>query len=205
MSELEVRSEAPVQDVARNGVYVPEQSRKPVKDAYDTAKKLGGILATFNETIRDLRALKNASDSYVFNYMLAVNPKGLPREAGCYRVERTDEVKYIPISKDEAEILIFNGRLYDVLYVTETAVNAAKEGRPIALGFKFRFQWIQGISVNDLPDEDAQVALSRQVVPQANAAQAELLRKAWKQLGKINEIARTDMTDAIEEVLRRAA
>ncbi len=197
---------APVQEVTRKSVIIPEQTPKSVRDAFDTARALGGPLATFKETIGALKALKDARG----NYVLAVDPKDLPKKAGWYRVERADEVSFVPILATTAQKLRSEGRLYDVLYVGESAVNAAKEGRPVALDVDYDDvdydnvrDWF--LVAYDWPDYGARVALSSQAAPQANAVPAALLRRAQEQLNKINETARDDATDAIEEVLRRVA
>ncbi len=188
---------AQAQDVARKGVIVPDKTTL-VRDAYNAARELGGPLATFTETIGDLNALNDAKG----NYVLAVDPNGLPKKEGWYRVERADKVEYIPISKTDAETLRRKGRLYDVLYVSNSAVKAAEEGRPVVL---YVYIWDRYLGAGGWPDDDARVALSSQAVPQANAVPAGLLRRAQEQLSNFKKTARSDATDAIEEVLRRVA
>ena len=196
MAESASRMAAPVRDVTK-GVIVPDKTTL-LRDAYNTARELGGPLATFTETVFDLNALRHAADD---NYALAVDPKGLPKKEGWYLVERTDEVEYIPIRTDAEALLKRDG--LDILYVSNDAAKAAKEGRPVALSvicddFDYWFLYAHG-----WPYDVARVALSSQSVPQANAVPTELLRRAQEQLGKFKETARANATDAIEEVLRR--
>ena len=200
MTESATRMAAPVRDVTK-GVIVSHKTTL-IKDAHYTALQLGGQLATFMETIGDLKALRHTAKD---NHALAVNPKGLPKKEGWYLLERTDEVEYIPIRTDtDAEVLRKReGR--DILHVSDDAVKAAKKGRSIGLHVNYIRYELPSICIYAYgwPYQVAWVALSKQLVPRANAVPIELLRRAHEQLGKFKETARANATDAIEEVLRR--
>jgi hypothetical protein len=118
-------------------VTVPEQSLKPVKDAYATVKSLGeGLrLGTFTETVADTQLIINNRGR-----LLAVDPKDLLKnkkgeyQEGYYQIIRIEEViSYKPISEKEADKLRHEEHWQDVLYVDSSAVKAANEKRPIAL------------------------------------------------------------------------
>ena len=190
---------APVRDVTK-GVIVSDKTTL-IKDAHNTARELGGQLATFMETIFDLKALRHAADG---NYALAVDPKGLPKKEGWYLLERTDEAECIPI-RTEGQYVPRKREGRDILHVSDDAVKAAKKGRSVELDVSYIRYEIPSISIYAYgwPHRVALVTLSRQSVPQANAVPTELLRRAQEQLGKFKETARVNATDAIEEVLRR--
>ena len=114
-------------------VTMPEQSSKPVMDAYATAKSLRGTLATLKETIFDTQILTNAKEG---RYLLAVDSKDLPTVPKWHKVIRdknTNSVNFESISEKEANSLINADRWNEVLYVNESAIKAAKEQRPVAL------------------------------------------------------------------------
>ncbi len=136
-------------------VTVPEQSDKPVRYAHETAKALNkeSRLATFAETVNDKQILAKANRKY----LLAVDSKDLPANAGWYLVQRqTDNISVEPTSGKQAQVLINEGRWDEALYVNQSAVNAAKESRPLVLlagggmGYLDAFGW---------PDLDARVVL----------------------------------------------
>lgn len=142
-------------------VTIPEQTPRPVKSAHKTAKSLDkdSRLATFAETIQDVQILKDVKGDMKYLFTpLAVDSKGLPKEAGWYQVTREKEVCFASISDNEARALKNTNRWDEVLYVNEGAVNAAIEGRPIALGLGYGGGgWL--IGAGDWPNVDARVAL----------------------------------------------
>lgn len=137
-------------------VTVPDQKPSLVRDAHAAANLLDkdSRLATFAETVWDVRALTDSKDRYV----LAVDPKDLPKEAGWYRVVRsTRGVNFKPMTETRTQTLRREGRGDEVLYVSQNAVNAAKEGRPLALDADYGGRMY--LYAGDWPDYDARVAL----------------------------------------------
>ncbi len=114
-------------------VIVPEQTPSPVKSARETARSLGGILATFDEAAADVGALAKAKEG---KYLLAVDSTGMPKEEGWHLVIRENgKITFKSIKEKEADKIISKGRYDEVLYVNESALKAAKEERPVALDF----------------------------------------------------------------------
>ncbi len=150
-------------------ITVPEQTSKPVREAHTTAKVLNkdSRLATVAEAIHDTQTLRNAKG----RYLLAVDSKNLPANAGWYLVQRqTDNISFKPMFGKQAQILINEGRWDEVLYVNQSAVNAAKESRPLVLLFYGNgLMWY--LVANDWPDVDARVALANPVDGKTNASQ----------------------------------
>lgn len=114
-------------------ISVPDQTPTYVRDAHETAKKLGGTLASFDAVTMNVVELQKAKT----NYVLAVDPKNMPKEAGWHRVDRDTEnnrITFVSITGTAATELIGARKEFDVLYVNQSAVDAANEGRPVVLG-----------------------------------------------------------------------
>lgn len=100
-----------------------------VKFAYWTARSLHSELAGITEALMDKGILETVKGHY---YPLAVAHEGLPETRGFYQVDRTTATLK-SITDGEAIKLITEGRWDEVLHVSERALAAAKECRPLAL------------------------------------------------------------------------
>ncbi len=222
MAESASRMAAPVRDVTK-GVIVSDKTTL-IKDAHNTARELGGQLATFMETIGDLKALRRAAKG---NYALAVDPKDMwwMRWEWYLLKRHTDKITFKSLYPIDAAMILRTGRLrsvlhnvpYNLLYVgyditTKFFDGTYKEGSSIGLCIRRGGPYTSLVLPDHAkhleasyygPYDVARVTLSSQSVPQANAVPIELLRRAQEQLGKFKETARANATDAIEEVLRR--
>jgi hypothetical protein len=111
---------------------VPEQASKAARDAYETARALGGELASFGAVVMDVNELQKAKD----RYLLAADPTNLPKETGWYRVDRDTSnniIAFFQIDDKEAEGLRRAGRMFDVLHVDRSTMNAAAARLPVVL------------------------------------------------------------------------
>jgi len=127
----------------------------PVKNARVIAKVLDHVLATAKETIFDISILTEMRERR--GLLLAVDSKDLPREKGLYEVERTNVVNFKLINEIQAQALIRQGRWYDLLFLSKSAANAAKEERPVALvSYSGRGR---NLSIVVCPGENVQVAI----------------------------------------------
>jgi len=157
-------------------VTVPKQSLKPAWDAYATAKSLGGILATFKETLSDTQILQKAKEG---RYLLALDPKDLPQKDGWHRVVRANEVSFEPVSKKEATSLRNADRWNEILYVNESAINAAKSSRPVTLGAdNCNFSGRRCLIADDWSDGDSRVAVKLEPKQEVATQLAKHLRLA---------------------------
>ncbi len=147
---------------------VPDgQALTPVRDAFQTAKSLGGPLWTATEAIGDVGELAKAKEG---GYILAVDPKDLPRTEGWYIITRKDgKVTYEFIKPKRGEdipekigMLLSKGRYNEVLYITERAIKAAEKGGAVALSIDYycygRIR--RRLYINDRPNVGARVGLS---------------------------------------------
>lgn len=128
---------------AEQQAIVPKQAFTHVRRAHETARLLGGSLASFDAVTLSVQELRRAKKG---SYLLAADPENLPKKTGWYRVERDSDhntVTFVPITETEAGAIIRAGRAYDVLFVSKRAVNAAKEKRPVGLAVSYDYgdQW----------------------------------------------------------------
>lgn len=141
-------------------VRIPGQDPKPVRDAFDTARELGGSLASFGAVIFNVQRTAARRD-----YLLAADPINLPKQEGWYLVEQNVQnmtITFHPIDRTEAESLRDEGRMFEVLRVSGYAVSAAAEQRPVDLGFYYqKGKWFLGADCRS--DRDALVVLDGEV------------------------------------------
>ena len=155
-------------------VIVPEQPLSPVGNARETARALGGTLAAFDEAVGDVSALAKAKEG---RYLLAVDSKGLPKEEGRYLIIRKNgKVTFRSIKEKKADKIILEGRYNEVLYNNESALKAAKEGRPVALDVDWGRSGGWYLDAVGWPDDVARVALSNETLPRQSRVNKSLLR-----------------------------
>jgi hypothetical protein len=176
-------------------VTVPEQSLKPVKDAYATVKALGEDLrlGTFTETVCDTQLLINNRGN-----LLAVDSKDLPKnkkgeyQEGWFQIIRADgEISYKSISEKESKAFRTEEHWQDVLYVDSSAVKAANEKRPIALGV---VGWDRRCLLADgWPNDVARVALVKGAKPEPKLVDvnSETMTSMLRQVSPANEAVRS--------------
>ena len=136
-------------------VVVPDLEPSPVRFAYWTARSLHAELAGLKETVMTGKdELEKIKGKY---YPAAVAHEGLPETKGYHQVNR-ETASLKSITDDEAATLMTAGRWDEVLHVSERAISAAKECRPITLDVgSNEHGWY--LYADDWPD-----ALSRVVV-----------------------------------------
>lgn len=110
----------------------------------------------------DVNVLQKAKDD---GYLLAVDPKDLPKETGWYFVDRKNNC-FVPIDENAADKLIKDGCWNEVLYVNKSAIHAAEESHPVTLGVVYESREYLDV----WPGNVALVVLSGEVsAPQAQA------------------------------------
>ena len=178
-------------------VTVPEQPLRPVRDAYATASLLDSLLdsnsklANFNQ-VMDAQILSDARGKY----LLAVDPTGLPAEKEWHQVYRAaDGISFKRISSKQAQTLIDEGRWNAVLYVNQSAINAAREKRPVALDVDYSYRFWGYLYADDWPGYDARVALAKPV--------AEGGIEAAAQPKEVKGLLREDDVGEVEKIISR--
>ena len=156
-------------------VTVPNQELKPVKYAYETARLLNGDLANIKETVMNKGELEKARR----NYLLAVAGEGLPEVEGWYQVNR-ETASIDSITPDVAAQLRNEGRWNAVLYVNQSAINAAREKRPVALDVSY-YGFRRYLDADDWPGDVARVALAKpEVARMLRLEEGEILQVTFR-------------------------
>ena len=110
---------------------VPKQNLKlvPAPNALNQIKFTANLAAT----IMDLSILREAERK---RYLLVIDFENFLPKKGWYRIDRkvdSGSVTFVSVSHEESGHIRDEGRKYDILYVRESAVEAADQKHPVTL------------------------------------------------------------------------
>jgi hypothetical protein len=173
-----VEATAPTTTQTQKRAIMPDQYLTRVKDAHTSAQLLHGRLATWQEAAINPIIFEKIREN---ECSVSVDPKGLSRH-GWYRIIRRNDgtTIYNAISAWNALDFYTDENWKDVLHVTRGAIKAAKQGRPISLSYKNRFDDDGNghIVAKDAPNTFAKVAIIKTESAPKTLLQPEKLLRA---------------------------